>query len=420
VSKAETILPVARGDAEAGWVERARADTVRGLRRGVRETNGPGEADEEWLRFGVHVDPEDRARLDEALSLAGKVLGATSTRGQRLEAMGQEYLGAHPFEVSDQKHLPVEFRWRDRRLEELQERLEAETGRWAALQEPAPHPAPMEDLADETDPTRIDWRLRELVAMRARWDAAIGWLALVVRRSRIWRILGFATFRRYCEERLGLAARTVEQRIALEERLWELPALRQAMADGLSYEKARLVARCPDDQVEAGIARAWELTCIQLRRSLDAERDGQMSARRLFTAPLPESVAHLLADAIRAVRAHEGKVLPVGKCLVKLADEFIAAWKPVVARRRSRSMRTRDRDGGLCTVPGCSRAADDAHHRKFRSHGGGHGGENLVSLCAFHHLRCVHTGRLVVRGRAPDGLMWFYGRTRGRRSDRPG
>jgi hypothetical protein len=31
VRKAETVLPVARGDAEASWVARARVDTVRGL-----------------------------------------------------------------------------------------------------------------------------------------------------------------------------------------------------------------------------------------------------------------------------------------------------------------------------------------------------------------------------------------------------
>ncbi len=412
VCKAEAILPVARGDAEAGWVERARSDTVRALTRAVREEAGAGESEEEWLRFRVRCEPGDRVKIDEALSLAGKILGATSTRWQRLEAMCQEYLGSHPIEVSDGKCLPSEFGRRDRRLETLQEQLEAETERWAMLQEPAPHRAPAEGLAGETDPGRIDWRLRELVAMRARWDAAMGWLGLVVKRSRIWRILGFATFRRYSEERLGLAARTVEQRIALEERLWELPALRQAVTDGLSYEKARLVARCRDDQVEGAIARAWEQTCIQLRRSLDAERDRQMSAGQVFSAPVPEGVAHLLADAVRAVRAHEGKVLPVGKCLAKLAEEFIATHEPALSARRSRSQRIRDRDGGFCRVPGCSRAADDAHHRRFRSHGGGHQGVNLVSVCSFHHHRCIHEGRLVVRGRAPDGLLWFQGRPR--------
>ena len=276
---------------------------------------------------------------------------------------------------------------------------------------PAPHPVPRGDLAGETDPRRIDWRLRELNAMRLRWDAAIGWLALVIKRSGVWRFLGFATFAHYCRERLGLGVRTVEQRIALEERLWELPALRRAVSDGLSYEKARLVARCPDDRVEAAITRARELTCIELRRWLDAEHDAQTRARRVLTAPAPTRVAFLLAAAFEAVRAAHGALLSTGKCLAIIADEFVATWEPTLPRRKTPSTRARERDGGFCRVPGCSRAADDAHHRRYRSHGGGHELTNLVSVCAFHHLRCLHEARLRVIGRAPDALLWVYGHT---------
>ena len=32
---------------------------------------------------------------------------------------------------------------------------------------------------------------------------------------------------------------------------------------------------------------------------------------------------------------------------------------------------------------------------------------NLVGLCAFHHLRCIHGGFLAVRGAAPYGLTWL-------------
>ena len=43
-----------------------------------------------------------------------------------------------------------------------------------------------------------------------------------------------------------MGARTVEQRIWLERRLYALPALREAMREGrITYEKARLVAGCP-------------------------------------------------------------------------------------------------------------------------------------------------------------------------------
>jgi hypothetical protein len=45
----------------------------------------------------------------------------------------------------------------------------------------------------------------------------------------------------------------------------------------------------------------------------------------------------------------------------------------------------------------------------FRSRGGGDETANLVTLCAFHHLRGVHAGRLRVRGRAPHGLRFDLG-----------
>jgi hypothetical protein len=35
--------------------------------------------------------------------------------------------------------------------------------------------------------------------------------------------------------------------------------------------------------------------------------------------------------------------------------------------------------------------------------------ETVTALCAFHHLRGVHAGRLRCTGRAPDGLEWQLG-----------
>jgi hypothetical protein len=32
-----------------------------------------------------------------------------------------------------------------------------------------------------------------------------------------------------------------------------------------------------------------------------------------------------------------------------------------------------------------------------------------VTLCAFHHLRGIHAGRVRCTGRAPDGLRWQLG-----------
>ena len=49
------------------------------------------------------------------------------------------------------------------------------------------------------------------------------------------------------------------------------------------------------------------------------------------------------------------------------------------------------------------------HHIIFRSRGGTDDESNRVGLCAFHHLRGVHGGRLRCTGRAQDGLTWQIG-----------
>jgi hypothetical protein len=92
-----------------------------------------------------------------------------------------------------------------------------------------------------------------------------------------------------------------------------------------------------------------------------------------------------------------------------MSRHFIVTWKEVLKERSTPARRSRDRDRGWCTVPGCSRAAANAHHIRFRSHGGGRDEPNLTSLCLAHHLHGVHKGYVRVRGRAPDALCWELG-----------
>jgi hypothetical protein len=255
----------------------------------------------------------------------------------------------------------------------------------------------------------VDARLRELARLRAGWDELLGYCAHAVRESGMHRLLGFASFRHFCEERLGLPSRTVEQRAALEKRLWSSPALREARRQGVSFEKLRLLARLSEGEIGAWTPRAHALTCIALRRRLDGERERQMRAARRISVPLPRRIAAVVAAAIQAVRQWAGRPLSVGKCLALMAAHFVATWRHAGKRGRSRSRRVRDRDEGHCQVPGCSHRGTHAHHIAFRSQGGGDEPENQVALCAFHHLRCVHGGHLRVFGRAPDALTWFLG-----------
>ncbi len=414
--KARAVLPLARGDAEVEWVARAKAGTVRALDAAARgRAPGAEDADEAWERVEIDLSPEQRAVVDEALSLAGNVIGGRPPAWQRVEALCEEYLGSHPVDPAEAD--PGALLPGAPSLEDVKAGLEAEMGDWRWLDEahaelwaergPGPAveaPVPPSAGGPFVDVVRLDADLRRLGAMRDRWDELLGHLAQLVRSLGLWKDMGFATFGHYAEERLGLAERTVAQRVALERRLHALPALREAMRAGrVSYEKARLVAAAADEgSAEAWIAQAERSTCIALRREIDAREEAQMSARGRLVLRLPVRVAVLLHDALRAAR--EGEMTP-GECLVRVARHFLETWKG----HRKRKRRVLARDRGWCTVPGCSRAAAHEHHIVPRSAGGSDDPSNLASLCAAHHLHGVHMGYLRVSGLAPDGLTWELG-----------
>ncbi|MBK7582353.1 MAG: hypothetical protein IPI67_19370 [Myxococcales bacterium] len=66
------------------------------------------------------------------------------------------------------------------------------------------------------------------------------------------------------------------------------------------------------------------------------------------------------------------------------------------------------RDGGRCTVPGCSNALFlDVHHIELRSEGGRHEADALTTLCGAHH-RALHEGTLLLSGRVSSGLQFRH------------
>jgi 5-methylcytosine-specific restriction endonuclease McrA len=413
--KAETVLKVARGEGEERWVALARTETVRALAAAVRaESAARQDENEEWERVSVQLTPAGRAKLDEAMALAGKHLGATAPKWQRLEVICQEFLGAHPVEASPEEEQSdvlseplADF------VEAARAGLEQEYGCWAFLTEVAPVEAEVSAALDggARDPERVDEELRRLASMRAGWDELVGHLGMLLQTLGLWRDMGFQSFAHYAAERLGMATRTVQQRVALERRLYALPTLRDALRERrVSYEQARVIAECADDaSVVEWIRRAEGTTCIALRREVDALGEVQMCARAELDLRVPRRVGSLLDAAIRAARSASDHWLTAAECLERVAEHFIETWKVALKERNTPQKRVLARDRGLCTVPGCSRAADDAHHLWFRSRGGGDEEANLASMCKPHHLRGVHGGYLRVSGRAPDGLRWELG-----------
>jgi hypothetical protein len=414
ICAAELVLAVAVGEAEARWVERAAKSTVRELQAAVRRARAGAEEpwpDEEWLRLRTHLPPLEREVLDLGLEVAGHVVPGSS-RLDRLEAMTQEFLAGFSDDGDEDETRPLGPGFR--RIGEgdgpRRAALEQETERWAMLPAIPEIPAiAVPDLRFDATATaqEVDAGLRTIAELRAGWDDLVGWCAHVIRRSGIHVRLGFATFRHYVEERLGLPVRTVEQRERLEKRLWESPALREARRQKLSYEKLRVLSGLKEHEIDAWTSRAHALTCIELRREVEGDRERQMRAARKLSVPMPRRFAVLLAAAVRTVRERAGRALPVGKCLSVIAWHFIETWKGHVQPSRSRSQKVRERDLGQCQVPGCSHRAVHSHHIVLRSHGGSDDPANQVALCAFHHLRCIHGGYLRVVGTAPDRLRWF-------------
>ncbi len=425
--KAQTILPLAVGVAEADWTTRATAETVRALQAAARahaprRDGDEVQGDDEWERIDLALPPEGRAVVDGALALAGDILGASAPRWRRIEAMCQEYLGGHPVEP----HPDDERGDRVPRSETaaIEEALELEFEKWQwldALHANGPSdrgpggavPAQVPGSAEGpfTDVRALDADVRRLAAMRAEWDALLGHLAMLVQWCGLWRDMKFGSFAHYCSERLGMSGRAVQQRTALERRLYALPPLREAMRSGrVSYEKARLVAAIADEAtLPAWLAQAERSTCVALRRLVDAAEDAQTCARHELSLRVPTRVGALVRAAFRAAREVAGRWLTPGECLVLVAAHFVAS-QGTIPRRRTRSARAIARDQGLCQVPGCSRTADHAHHIQRRSAGGSDDPHNLVGMCAPHHLHGVHAGYLRVRGRAPDRLVWELGR----------
>ncbi len=130
--------------------------------------------------------------------------------------------------------------------------------------------------------------------------------------------------------------------------------------------------------------------------------DFLLTGRIAFVAP--DEVAELLVEAIDAFR-REGE--PAWKGLWRALAHVIDEWLGQAPAHRDPIF---ERDGWRCMAPGCSARRNlHDHHVQPRSRGGTNEQTNRIALCAWHHLRGVHSGVVAVRGQAPSGLRWELG-----------
>jgi hypothetical protein len=131
-------------------------------------------------------------------------------------------------------------------------------------------------------------------------------------------------------------------------------------------------------------------------------------------------VANVAADVAQLFRACLCSVArrsnaSTGRALEIMFDHVIASWWVSTPR----AYQVFARDGWRCSVPGCTSQRNlHAHHVLFRSAGGSDGGDNLITLCAAHHQRCVHGRVIRISGRAPDALVFEMPLARFRSGDR--
>jgi hypothetical protein len=323
-------------------------------------------------------------------------------------------------------------------------------------------PAFLRSLVDgfeAADAFALDARLRRAVALEQRLWADASPLLAAVARNRLYLANGHRSLEAWARERLGISPRKLRALLRLERAGAVCPALLAAYRDGrLSWVQAhalvaillldgsqpwrsawiRFAERVSVRRLEEEVERALALCELEPpspecpwcpeRSERPEQRDRQTGAQPMpseaspetsgFSFTAPREVALLVRAAICTVRRHierrTGRLPTAGEAVAAMIEHAFDAWGANDPRVR-REHRVFARDGWRCTVPGCSsfRNLQD-HHVVFRSAGGSDDLANRTTLCAWHHQRGVHAGRVRCTGRAPDRLRFDIGLREGR------
>jgi hypothetical protein len=159
-------------------------------------------------------------------------------------------------------------------------------------------------------------------------DESLGILAREFRRGGYHEVLRYG-FDEYCEERLLMRGGAVRQRIWLEGRMQDLPALRTALSSGrIGYAKALVVARRATwADIDERIARAAATTCQQLEKDAqdaeDREHRGKCTRKLLSPSDAAQTVRDAIAAAQRHALAEKGVAIDAGEALAVIADHFV-------------------------------------------------------------------------------------------------
>ncbi len=475
LSECQVLLLLSRlpklGD-EAGWVEKARALTVRALEEelGAEATEPrPCPAGERHYRF----TPGTMLDWHMGRELAGRLHGSDLNDAQFLEFLAAEFLaGPHPRPTDEP--IPEEAPPpREPRTRELWKVLEVEYGRWdyfdwqaIAVQLSPELQQPLPELPHERQSA-----INDLFLCRRRLHLHLGRMLFTFSRLSLWRDSGFASLGHYAQERLGLSTTTVHRLITRERLFLENPDVHEAVRDGQltvsqADDLASVLKEVPDSCTPAWIAFARGTTTRNLASIVKAtcelaevdretflmsnylppscdERPWQIRGRaRRSDEPvdlpallgpigvvvgwaatwIPTLTLHAKATLSLVVRVTE-EILPVLEEAERVAgartpteavqmflDGFIATWSKADLQTRAQTRRLFEAADYRCQVPACTaRVCLEAHHLHFRSQGGGNEDANLAVACKSHHHHGIHAGTIRAT-RTPDGaILWEMG-----------
>jgi hypothetical protein len=437
-SHVRILISVATPDTEAGWVALGRRYTVRGLealvgRHSPRlsfDHDGEATIDgEPRVIFHLPCPRHVRVQWRQTLELARRMAGAPLRTWEAAEGVAAEALSGAEAPPSD---VPADAPSTRRPVE--------------PLTRSRPDSTPLDDIdlrhlspQHTHDPFTLDERMRLVMAAMQRIDSEVGRLLLQLIEGQIYRVLGFNSLAHYAHEHLGISDRKARALLALERRTTTATAIGDAYRQGnLSWLRTLTILPVAAERVAAAwVERARAVTTRRLvdevQWALDA-KDASGSEAPIapppLDAPLVRPERQTCAPGTAAVDAHIVFAAPAS--IAGLLRQAIAAfshanapsWRGferVLEHVRSewqRSPRHPDpvfaRDGWRCAVPGCSSRRNlHDHHLLFRSRGGSNARDNRVTVCAWHHLRGIHDGRIRAHGAAPHSVTWELGVRRG-------
>jgi hypothetical protein len=208
------------------------------------------------------------------------------------------------------------------------------------------------------------------------------------------------------------------------ERLVSGHAMGSRPQDPINPEARRHVLRF---ELSGETLAAFRDAAAKLRRDsggpLDDDAMLLMMARHVLGGPKDEGrasyqVALTVCESCKKGQQHaQGELVDASPELVEMASCDPQHLGSTHVGRPSRA--TQDvppavrrlvlrRDHGQCVFPGCRHGVFvDIHHIDYRSQGGDHDPDNLVTICAAHH-RAIHRGTVILVGPVSSGLRFYH------------